>query len=215
MRSTRPCSCSSAPNAILKQRSVISGWVKARRSAARWAVISGSSAANDGTALPRNSNAAPAATSQLALPPIMTSTRVIAPWSPHHGVTRRSVQINVVRAWNFSGRRGGDDLRGTRLQRADALGQVPLGLGLAAGRGLAVDRNAGCRGIRCQNRLDARAGAFECGREPRHLGGDVVDALAQQRVLHPLGGPGAFRLALHALDFELGARPLLAFQREL
>ena len=41
-----------------------------------------------------------------------------------------------------------------------------------------------------QDGFDRRTGAFERSRQPRDLGGDVVDALAQQRVLHPLGRPG-------------------------
>ena len=49
--------------------------------------------------------------------------------------------------------------------------------------------------------------AFERDGQPRDFGGDVVDALAQQRVLHPLGGPGLLGLALHGGDFllQLGA----------
>ncbi len=42
-----------------------------------------------------------------------------------------------------------------------------------------------------------RVRAFERRGEPRDFGRDVVDALAQQRVLDPLVGPGLFGLALH------------------
>ena len=41
--------------------------------------------------------------------------------------------------------------------------------------------------------FDRRAGAFERRGEARDLGGDVVDALAQQRVLDALGRPGRLR----------------------
>ncbi len=40
-------------------------------------------------------------------------------------------------------------------------------------------------------------GPFQHDRHLRDLGGDIVDAFAQQRILHALGGPGCFRLALH------------------
>ena len=42
-----------------------------------------------------------------------------------------------------------------------------------------------------------RAGPFQHRGEARDFRRDVVDALAQQRVLDPLGRPGRFRLALH------------------
>ena len=45
-----------------------------------------------------------------------------------------------------------------------------------------------------------RVRAFQRRGEPRHFGGDVVDALAQQRVLDPLGGPGFLGLALHVAE---------------
>ena len=65
----------------------------------------------------------------------------------------------------------------------------------------------GAGGFARQHRLDRRIGAFERDGEARDLGRDIVDALAQQRVLDPLRRPGLLRLALHRGDFllQLGA----------
>ena len=60
-----------------------------------------------------------------------------------------------------------------------------------------------------------RAGAFEHRGQPRHFGRDVVDALAQQRVLDPLGRPGRFRLALHRGELALQLGAILARALEL
>ena len=56
-----------------------------------------------------------------------------------------------------------------------------------------------------EDRIDRRVGAFERGGEARDFGGDVIDALAQQRIFHPLGRPGFLGLALHVA--ELAAEP--------
>ena len=58
-----------------------------------------------------------------------------------------------------------------------------------------------------QHRLDRRVGAFERNGKPGDFRRDVVDALAQQRIFHPLGRPGLLGLALHGGDFllQLGA----------
>ena len=45
------------------------------------------------------------------------------------------------------------------------------------------------RSLDGQHGLDRRTRAFERGRQARDLGGDVVDALAQQRILDALGTP--------------------------
>ena len=49
--------------------------------------------------------------------------------------------------------------------------------------------------------VDRRVGAFQRRGKPCHFGGDVVDAFAQQGVLHPLGRPAFLGLALHGGEF--------------
>ena len=60
-----------------------------------------------------------------------------------------------------------------------------------------------------------RARAFERRGEAGDFGGDVVDALAQQRVLDALGRPGRFRVALHDRKLALQLVALLDREREL
>ena len=57
-----------------------------------------------------------------------------------------------------------------------------------------------------QDGVDRRVRAFQRRGKPRHFRRDVVDALAQQRVFHPLGRPGFLGLALHA--GELAGKPV-------
>jgi hypothetical protein len=97
------------------------------------------------------------------------------------------------------------------LQRADAVGERASALlrrlelaAFAAGAVGAADRRR-----LGEDRFDRRVRAFERGGEPCHLGGDVVDALAQQRVLDPLGRPGRFRFALEIGDLALQLGALL------
>src|SRR5437764_4517189 len=88
------------------------------------------------------------------------------------------------------------DPRGARLQRTDAIGKAALAL-LAAGRCallLACAVALKPHGFVGQNRLNGGAGAFEHGRQAHDLGGNVVDTLAQERVLDPLRRPGGLRL---------------------
>ena len=69
--------------------------------------------------------------------------------------------------------------------------------------------SAGRAGITGQHGIDRRGRAFQHGGEPRHLGGHVVDALAQDRILHAFVRPGGFGFALHLSDFALQLRTLL------
>src|ERR1041385_3676069 len=90
--------------------------------------------------------------------------------------------------------------RRARLQRADAIGEAALAVFAVRIRGL--NRGlAGAVGARRvldgENRVDLRVGPFERRGEARDLRRHIVDALAQERVLDPLGGPGRLRLALH------------------
>ena len=103
---------------------------------------------------------------------------------------------------------------GVGLQRPDALGERAAAFG---GRRLrprhwpASWRRwrpcAGDRRFRRQHGLDRRIRPFELHRELGDFGGDVVDALAQQRIFHALGRPGAFGLLLDRVDvaLQLGA----------
>ena len=92
-----------------------------------------------------------------------------------------------------------------RLPRRGGAGDVVGGLG----RGLRHGR------FRGQHRLDRRIRAFELHGELGDLGGDVVDALAQQRVFHPLGLPGAFGLLLDRVDVTLQFGALVAGDTKL
>jgi hypothetical protein len=98
-----------------------------------------------------------------------------------------------------------------RLQSPDAFGQRSAALGRASAGGGAIGRLwrglGRDRRLRRQHGLDRRIRPLELDREFGHFGGDVVDALAQQRVFHPLGGPRAFGLLLDRVDvaLQLGA----------
>ncbi len=61
--------------------------------------------------------------------------------------------------------------------------------------------------VALEDGLDRGLLALQRGGEARDLGGDIVDALAQHRVLHALVGPRALGVALHLRDLalELGA----------
>ena len=112
---------------------------------------------------------------------------------------------------------------GVGLQRPDAFSKRPAALRHAA-RGRAIGAGAVdglCRlgrygGIHGgQHGFDRRIRAFELHREFRHLGGDVVDAFAQQRVFHALGRPGAFGLLLDRVDVALQLGALVAGEAKL
>ena len=64
-------------------------------------------------------------------------------------------------------------------------------------------------------RFDRRVRSLQRNRELRHLGGDVVDAFAQQRVFHPLRGPARFGFALHCGEFALQLGPFAIGPLEL
>ena len=103
--------------------------------------------------------------------------------------------------------------RGVALQRADAVGEVATGRDRLAQADLVIGgyrAHAGAVAHRFggEDRVDRRIRPFQRRRQPRHFGGDVVDALAQQRVLHPLGRPGFLGLALDVAEF---ARQPVAF----
>ena len=66
-----------------------------------------------------------------------------------------------------------------------------------------------------QHGLDRRIRSLELHRELCDLGGDVVDALAQQRIFHALGRPGAFGLLLDRVDVALQLGALVARDAEL
>ena len=106
--------------------------------------------------------------------------------------------------------------RGCGLQRADAVGERAL---VVVRRFSAVRAAFRARTIEVlhprapgltafgnrlrQHGFDRRTGAFEHGREAGHLGRDVIDPLAQERVLDPLGRPGGLRIALHGRNLAL------------
>jgi hypothetical protein len=71
------------------------------------------------------------------------------------------------------------------------------------------------RRFRRQHGLDRRIRPFELHRELCHFGGDVVDALAQQRIFHALGRPGAFGLLLDRVDVALQLGAFVARDAEL
>src|SRR4029079_10445381 len=96
---------------------------------------------------------------------------------------------------------GGRNPRRFELQRANAIGEIAafvrcLVLGLEA---LAVGgwRFTGKQGF------DRRVAAVERNRQPRDLGGSVVDPFAQDGIFHAFRRPGLLGLALHRGDLLL------------
>ena len=66
-----------------------------------------------------------------------------------------------------------------------------------------------------QHRLDRRVRPFQLHRQFGYFRGDVVDALAQQCILHALGRPGAFRLLLDRIHLALQLGAFIARKTEL
>ena len=103
----------------------------------------------------------------------------------------RSASVPLLVGRDFAGRR--------RARR------VPL-----AGR-----RQAESRPPRREHGVDRRARAFERRGEAGDLGGDVVDALAQERVLDPLGRPGRLRPRASSCHLALQLGALLDGRRQV
>src|SRR3990167_3097682 len=119
---------------------------------------------------------------------------------PHAGtswplISGGAMPAKARRPW--PGLVGGLDPRRLHLQGANAVGEVALAFA-GAGRGSALAigraRPIGATLLAGEHGFDRGIAAFERDGEARDLCRDVVDALAQQRVLHPLRGPGLFRL---------------------
>jgi len=74
---------------------------------------------------------------------------------------------------------------------------------------------AGDRPVCRQHGLDRRIRPFELHREFGDFGGDIVDAFAQQRILHALGRPRALGLLLDRVDIALQLAALVARDTKL
>jgi len=96
------------------------------------------------------------------------------------------------------------------LQCANAVGEVAVGRGRFADVGLAIAalrrRGPAVHRFGGKDGVDRRIWSFQYRGEPRHFGGHVVDTLAQERVLHPLGRPVFLGLALNRA--ELAGEPV-------
>src|SRR6185312_12540755 len=81
---------------------------------------------------------------------------------------------------------------------ADAVGEIAVARRALAARARGAGGGSGqaVRSLARQHRLDRRVRAFQRRGEPRDFRSDVVDALAQERVFDPLGGPSLFGFAL-------------------
>src|SRR5262249_35785666 len=107
-------------------------------------------------------------------------------------------------------------------QRADAMNEVGLVVDpIDDGRNLAVlagrdRRNRYFRvnfpdgGLACNQRVNRRAQPLERNCDAYHLGRDIVDALAQHRICHPLGRPSGLDLLADRLDLVLQLEALVA-----
>jgi len=78
-----------------------------------------------------------------------------------------------------------------------------------------ADRGCLAGGLGSQHGLDRRIRPFKLHGELGDLGGDIVDALAQQRVFHPLGRPGALCLLLDRVHVALQLGALVARDAKL
>jgi hypothetical protein len=88
------------------------------------------------------------------------------------------------------------------LQRADVVGQVAIRRRDFAEFGVAISGSgaefaAVAHHFGCQDGIDWRVRPFQRERKARHFGRDVIDALAQQGIFHPLGRPVFLGFALH------------------
>src|SRR5262245_28448402 len=101
------------------------------------------------------------------------------------------------------------------LQRADAIGERALGRSRSRRRGWrrAVGAAGGRRRAGLENRADRRIRALERGGEPRDLGRNVVDTLAQHGVLFALVGDRVLNVALD--PGELALQPVALLVRAL
>src|SRR4051812_46020853 len=73
----------------------------------------------------------------------------------------------------------------------------------------------GLTGVAVENRGDRRARSFEGGSKPRDLGGNVIDAFAQERTFHSLVPRCGFGFLLYGCDLALQLAALILRLREL